>query len=134
MSATESDLKASAELIKFMWEVTGNDPSFFTPEVMAGIPALLAQNFAQLPPELQLVFANGQASNREIQQLWNQATPDVKLAMSVQFQQALSVLMFGSASTMTGSESGSGESQSLNADIASNIAWNNSGAGDWSSR
>jgi len=134
MPLTEADLNASADLIKFMWEAVGNDVSVFTPEVMTTIPALLAQNFGQLTPDLQLIFANGQTSNQEIQAAWNQAGPDVRLAMAAQFQQALSVLMFGSGSAVSDSGPASGEGQSLNADIASNIAWNNSGAGDWSSR
>jgi hypothetical protein len=131
---TDADLDASVELITFMWLATGNDPASITNEAVAVMRMLLAQNFYQLPPELQTLFANGRANNQAIQAEWQAADPLQKMTIAQQFQLVLAVLGLvpGAASGGAGYES-SGES-ATNADIASNIAWNNSGAGDWSSR
>jgi hypothetical protein len=130
----ENDLDASVDLIAFMWQTTGHAAESLTIEVCAVMRLLLAENFAQLPPELQLLFANGQANNNAIQTAWNMSNPLARLAMAQQFQQLLAVLGLvpGEAGSQSPSQTGSG--QSLNADIAANIAWNSSGAGNWSSR
>jgi len=130
---TENDLDASVDLIAFMWQAAGYSAEGLTTEIRAVMRLLLAQNFAQLPPELQLLFANGQVSNNAIQAAWNMAAPLAKVVMAQQFQQLLTVLGLvpGKAESQSQSETGSG--QSLNAEIASNIAWNSSRAGDWGS-
>src|SRR5205085_6902442 len=130
----DADLDASVELITFMWLATGNDPNSMTREALAVMRLLLAQNFNQLSPELQSLFANGRANNSAIQAEWQAADPMQRMAIAQQFQLVLAVLGLvpGGGGDGTSHES-SGES-ATNADIASNIAWNNSGAGDWSSR
>lgn len=131
---TENDLEASVDLIAFMWEAIGQPAESLTPQVRALMRLALAQNFAQLPPELQLLFANGQVNNAAVRAAWQSAALPAKLVMAQQFQQLLAVL--GLVPGETGGQP-SGETnndQSLNAETASNIAWNSSGAGDWSSR
>jgi len=131
---TENDLGASVDLIAFMWQTTGYDAESLTTEIRAVMRLLLAQNFAQLPPELQLLIANGQVNNNAIRTAWNTATPLAKVVLAQQFQQLLAVLGLmpgGSGGQSDGDTSGE---QSLNAEIAANIAWNSSRAGDWSPR
>lgn len=121
-------------MISFMWVAIGNDPSSVTSDGLTIVRTLLAQNFAQLPFELQMLFTNGRANNRTVKAAWNSAAPMVRMKMAEQFQQLLAVLGLvpGGGAAQWGEEAGGG--QSLNADIASNIAWNSSGAGDWSAR
>ncbi|MFY9571270.1 MAG: hypothetical protein WAV20_07735 [Blastocatellia bacterium] len=131
---TEADLDGSAEMISFMWLAIGNDPSSVTTDGMTIVRTLLAQNFAQLPLELQMLFGNGQSSNSAIQTAWNSAQPMVRMMMAQQFQRLLAILGLvpaGGEAQWGGASCGE---QSLNSDIAANIAWKSSGAGDWSSR
>ena len=131
---TDADLDASVELITFMWLAAGNDPATVTAEARAVVRILLAQNFQQLSPDLQSLFANGRANNSAIQAEWNAADTMQKYVLAQQYQMVLAMLGLvpGAGGGGAGYESG-GES-ATNADIASNIAWNLSGAGDWSSR
>jgi hypothetical protein len=129
-SLNEADLDASVEMIAFMWVASGNDPSRVTPETGNIVRVLLAQAFRQLPPDLQMLFANGRENNRVVQATWSAADPFARAAMGQQFLQLLAVL--GLVQNGTAGAQGGGESP--NAAIASNIAWNASGAGDWSSR
>src|SRR5213079_1425922 len=125
---SEADLDASVELITFMWLVTGNDPASITNASIAVMRMLLAQNFYQLPPELQTLFASGRANNQAIQAEWQAADPMQRMALAQQFQLVLAMLGLvpGAASGGAGYESSN--DSATNADIASNIAWNNSGA------
>lgn len=130
----DADLDASVQLIAFMWDGIAIDAATVTPEVLAIVRFALAQNFHQLPPDLQMLFANGRVNNKAIQAEWNAAEPGARLAMAQQFQQLLALLglMPTGYAGQAPAEEASG--QSLNVDIASNIAWNASGAGDWNSR
>ena len=129
---SDSDLDASADMLGFMSVAIGNDAAPVAPEVLAVVRALIGQNFAQLPLVLQLLFLNGKANNRCVQRAWKEASPELKLGLAQQFHQLLAMLGLAPGAVQSGQ--GSSEGQSLNADIASNIAWNASGAGDWSSR
>jgi hypothetical protein len=131
---SEADLDASVELLSFMWLAAGNDPSVITPVVLALVRERLTQNFGQLPLEFQTLFGNGQAANAAVQTEWAAATSEQQFALTQQYQQALSALGLGPAAAPEGVASDGSDGNSLNADIASNIAWKLSGAGDWSSR
>jgi hypothetical protein len=131
---TDADLDASIELLSFMWLATGNDPASLTNEALTVMRLLLAQNFMQLPPELQTLFANGRANNSAIQNEWQAADPVQKFALAQQYQMLLNALGLGSGGAGRGADYDSSGDSATNADIASNIAWSKSGAGDWSSR
>jgi hypothetical protein len=130
----EADLDGSVEMLTFMWVATGNDRPNLTPEVRTVYRTMLAANFTQLPAELQALFANGRANNAAIQAEWNAAEPMARIALAQQFQQVLSVMGLVSGAGSDNSAETAGGGTATNADIASNIAWKQSGAGDWSSR
>lgn len=128
------DLDASAEMLAFMWVAAGYDPTAVSPDALAIIKALIGEGFPQLPLEFQLLFHHGEANYQTIRADWETGDPLSRLLLVQKYRQLLATMGLAPDSGSAAVSQTQSGGESLNADIASNIAWHASGAGDWSAR
>ncbi len=89
---SQADLDASLEMLYFMWVAAGRDASLVTPESSAAVRAAIVGNFATFPPQVQLIFANGQKVYSSLRGQWAQATQGQRVQMAKQFAASLDQL------------------------------------------
>src|SRR5258707_7446246 len=91
-SIKAEDLDASLQMLVFMWLATGNDAAAVTLDGLATIRALIAQGYAQLPLEIQMLFRNGATNFGEIRSDWEAADPATRMYLAQKYQQLLTTL------------------------------------------
>jgi hypothetical protein len=89
---TEADLEASLEMLYFMWVAAGRDAALVTPDAVAMVRQLIVQNFPTFPPQVQLMFANGQKVYAAVRGQWAQASQGQRVQLARQFSISLDQL------------------------------------------
>ncbi len=97
---SEPDLDASIDLLAFMWIQLGNDPSSVRPQERLLVRVAISQNFPQLPPEIQMLFAHGRINYVTQKAEWEEADAAARSRLQDQYRTVLTLLgLIGSGST-----------------------------------
>jgi hypothetical protein len=89
---SEPDLDASVEMLAFMWIALGNDPSSVRPQERLLVRMAIAQNFPQLTPDVQLLFAQARTNYAVMQADWDDAGPQQRQEQQREFLRLLTLL------------------------------------------